>query len=337
MTQQSAIKALLLGNIHPAAHDALRAVGSIEIESLDHELSEEELLKRIGDVHILGVRVATPVTEKVLKSAPKLVAIGAFCAGLDNVDTKTAQSLGIPVFHAPLANTRSVAELVIGSAIMLMRGIPERNAAAHEGKWMKTAEDAHEMLGRTMGIAGYGNIGSQVGLLAEALGMEVLFFDIMDKLPFGRARGVSSLEELLERSDVISLHMPASRPNAHLIGREELKHMKPGAHLINAARGSIMDESALIEALRSGHIGGAALDVFENEPPSNDDPFTSPFQEFPNVLLTPHIGGSTQEAQERIGREIAGMLVQYLKIGGTDRAANKPVDGTQRRKDILGE
>jgi D-3-phosphoglycerate dehydrogenase len=321
---RSKIRVLLLESVSASAVELLRSAGYTAVETHRGSLSESELEAAIRDVHVLGIRSRTQVTDRVLARAKKLIAIGCFCIGTDQVDLKTAEGQGVPVFNAPFSNTRSVAELVLGEIVMLLRGIPERNAAAHAGKWLKSVGGAVEARGKSVGIVGYGHVGSQLGLLAEALGMQVLFYDVQEKLALGNASRVASLDALLQRADIVSLHVPEDPTTRGLIGARELALMRPGRRLINASRGSVVDVAALADALESGHLAGAALDVFPAEPRSDAEPFVSPLQRFPNVLLTPHIGGSTQEAQEGIGVEVAAKLVRYSDNGSTLTAVNFP-------------
>ena len=272
----------------------------------------------------MGIRSATQLTAEVLARAPKLIGIGCFCIGTNQVDLECARSRGIPVFNAPFSNTRSVAELVLAEIIFLMRGIPERNAAAHRGEWLKTATGAREVRGKKLGIVGYGHIGTQIGLLAEGVGMQVSYFDIETKLALGNARAAPSLEKLLAECDVVTLHVPETPETERMIGAAQLAQMKPGAKVINASRGKVVDIDALAAALASRHIGGAALDVFPKEPKGAGDLFVSPMREFHNVILTPHVGGSTEEAQENIGTEVAEKLVKYSDNGSTITAVNFP-------------
>jgi D-3-phosphoglycerate dehydrogenase len=264
------------------------------------------------------------VTERVLRNAPKLAGIGCFCIGTNQVDVDTAAELGVPVFNAPFSNTRSVAELVIAETVMLMRSIPKRNAGAHRGEWIKSAAGSYEVRGKTLGIVGYGNIGKQVGILAEHLGMRVCFYDTEAKLPLGNARQLATLDGLLAESDVITLHVPETAQTLNMIGADQLAAMRRGSHLINASRGTVVDIDALAMALESGHIGGAALDVFPVEPKGNDDRFVSPLTRFDNVILTPHIGGSTAEAQESIGMDVASKLISFLETGSTTGSLSVP-------------
>jgi D-3-phosphoglycerate dehydrogenase len=318
------ISVLLLGGIHASAKDMFLADGYTDVELLSGELDEAELIKRIGSVHMLGIRSATNVNERVLTKAQKLLAIGCFCIGTNQVDLHAAMQRGIPVFNAPFSNTRSVAELVIGELLLLLRDIPAKNAAAHRGEWHKTAKGSYEARGKTLGIVGYGHIGTQVGLLAEALGMRVLYHDIEEKLSLGNATPVQSLPELLRQADVVTLHVPGGPATKNLIGAAELKLMRKGSCLINAARGQIVETQALCDALKRRHIAGAAIDVHPQEPTSKDLPFHSPLQGMENVLLTPHIAGSTAEAQQRIGVEVADRLLKYSNTGATVGAVNFP-------------
>jgi D-3-phosphoglycerate dehydrogenase len=294
------------------------------VESRRGAISTEDLTAAVREVHILGIRSRTQVTREVLANAPKLMAIGCFCIGTEQVDVETAQARGIPVFNAPFSNTRSVAELVIAEIVMLCRGIPERNAAAHKGTWLKALRGAVEVRGKTLGIVGYGHVGLQVALLAEAMGMRVLYVDVEDKLSLGNAKRVSSLDELLAAADIVSLHVPGTASTKGLIGQRELARMRRGASLINASRGSVVDVDALAEAIESGHLSGAAIDVYPTEPESDDEPFETPLRRFENVLLTPHIGGSTLEAQASIGFDVAAKLVRYSDNGSTVQAVNFP-------------
>ncbi|MGI2183134.1 phosphoglycerate dehydrogenase [Shewanella oncorhynchi] len=318
------IKILLLEGVHQSAVDVFERAGYTNIEYHKASLSDEALLESIKDAHFVGLRSRTQLTAEVLKRAEKLIAIGCFCIGTNQVDLATAESLGIPVFNAPFSNTRSVAELVIGEIIMLMRGIPERNAIAHRGGWMKTAAGSYEVRGKTLGVIGYGHIGTQLGILAETLGMRVVFFDIEDKLPLGNAQQIHSMEQLLAQADVVSLHVPETPQTKDMIGAAEFAAMKKGSIFINASRGTVVDIEALTVALKERHLAGAAIDVFPVEPQSNDDEFISPLRGLDNVLLTPHVGGSTAEAQENIGIEVAGKLAKYSDNGSTVSAVNFP-------------
>jgi len=317
------IKILLLEGLHQSAVQSFKNQGYSNIEYLKTSLPEDELIERIKDVHFIGIRSRTQLSEKVLDAAGKLVAIGCFCIGTNQVDLSAALKRAIPVFNAPFSNTRSVAELVLGEIIMLLRGIPQRSAAAHRGEWQKTANNSFEARGKTLGIIGYGHIGTQLSIMAENIGMRVQFYDIEDKLVLGNATQVN-FGTLLKTSDVITLHVPETPQTKNMIGEAELELMKSGSILINASRGTVVDIAALTEALRSKKLAGAAIDVFPVEPKGNDEEFVSPLREFDNVILTPHIGGSTQEAQENIGFEVAGKLVKYSDNGSTLSAVNFP-------------
>ena len=327
------IKILLLEGVHQSAVDVFKRAGYSNIEYHKASLGEEELLAAIKDAHFVGIRSRTQLTQSVLNHAEKLVSIGCFCIGTNQVDLSAAEKLGIPVFNAPFSNTRSVAELVLGEIIMLFRGIPQRNALAHRGGWLKSASGSFEARGKTLGVIGYGHIGTQLGILAETLGMRVIFFDIEDKLPLGNAQQVHSLEQLLSLSEVVSLHVPETPQTKNMIAEAELACMRAGSILINASRGTVVDIDALAKAIRSEHIAGAAIDVFPVEPKSNDDEFVSPLRGLDNVLLTPHVGGSTQEAQENIGIEVAGKLAKYSDNGSTMTAVNFPEVSLAQHKD----
>ncbi|MGL4206625.1 MAG: phosphoglycerate dehydrogenase [Aeromonadaceae bacterium] len=318
------IKILLLEGVHPNTVDTFKAAGYSNIEYLKGSLEEDALIEKIRDVHFIGIRSRSNLTEKVLSAAQKLVAIGCFCIGTNQVNLKAAEALGIPVFNAPFSNTRSVAELVLGEILLLLRGIPAKNAKAHRGEWDKSANNSVEARGKKLGIIGYGHIGTQLSIIAESIGMKVYYYDIENKLSLGNATQVPTLEELLGMADVVSLHVPETASTKDMIGATELAQMKPGSILINAARGTVVDIAALTEALQSGHLAGAAIDVFPVEPTANGEPFVSPLQAFDNVLLTPHIGGSTQEAQENIGLEVSSKLVKYSDNGSTLTAVNFP-------------
>ncbi|HEX3165769.1 MAG TPA: phosphoglycerate dehydrogenase [Chitinophagaceae bacterium] len=311
------IRILFLENISDAAVKNFRGHEYSNVEKITKALTEDDLVKEIKDVHILGIRSKTQITKKVLDAAKKLQAIGCFCIGVNQVDLKAAIKNGVVVFNAPYSNTRSVAELVIGLAIMLIRRIPDKNKAAHEGMWMKDAKNSFELRGKTLGIIGYGNIGSQVSVLAEAMGMKVIFYDVETKLPLGNAEDAKSLKELLNRSDVVTLHVPETSQTKNLINKTNLKYFKKGAILINYARGEVVDLDALRKAIIDGAIGGAAVDVFPQEPEKNGDRFQTPLQDLPNVILTPHIGGSTEEAQVNIGEDVSVKLFNYLEKGIT--------------------
>ena len=318
------IKILLLEGVHQTAVDVLERAGYTNIEYHKASLVEEALLASIKDAHFVGLRSRTQLTAEVLHHAEKLVAIGCFCIGTNQVDLASAEKLGIPVFNAPFSNTRSVAELVIGEIIMLMRGIPQRNAMSHRGGWLKSANGSVEVRGKTLGVIGYGHIGTQLGILAETLGMRVIFFDIEDKLPLGNASQVHSMDKLLAQADVVSLHVPETPQTKDMFAKAEFAQMRQGSFFINASRGTVVDIEDLANALKSEHLAGAAIDVFPVEPKSNDDEFISPLRGLDNVLLTPHIGGSTAEAQENIGVEVAGKLVKYSDNGSTLSAVNFP-------------
>ncbi|EAR55553.1 Phosphoglycerate dehydrogenase [Photobacterium sp. SKA34] len=318
------IKILLLEGLHPSSLEVLQQAGYTNIEYHKGSLAGEELLEAVKDAHFIGIRSRTQLTPEVFAAARKLTAVGCFCIGTNQVDLDEAMRRGIPVFNAPFSNTRSVAELVLGELLLLLRGIPEKNAKAHRGEWIKSADNSFEARGKTLGIIGYGHIGTQLGILAENLGMRVCFYDIESKLTLGNATQVASLSELLNKSDVISLHVPETPETQNIMGAEEFARMKPGSIFINAARGTVVDIDALCSALESKHIAGAAIDVFPVEPKTNNDPFESPLLQFDNVILTPHIGGSTQEAQENIGIEVAGKLVKYSDNGSTLSAVGFP-------------
>lgn len=318
------IKVLLLEGVHPSAVTQFNAAGYHEVEYLKGALDEQELLEKIQNVHFLGIRSRTHLTEEVFAQAKKLVAVGCFCIGTNQVDLAAAEARGIPVFNAPYSNTRSVAELVTGEYLLLLRGIAAKNAKAHRGEWDKSATNSVEARGKKLGIIGYGHIGTQVGILAESLGMQVFYYDIENKLSLGNARQVASLDELLALADVVTLHVPETPETFNMIGQAQFAAMKPNAIFLNASRGTVVDIDALVGALDSGHIAGAALDVFPVEPATNKDPFVSPLQRFDNVILTPHIGASTLEAQENIGIEVAEKLVRYSDNGSTLTAVNFP-------------
>jgi D-3-phosphoglycerate dehydrogenase len=322
--EKDKIRILLLEGIHQNSVDNLKAHGYSNIELLPTALSGDDLKGAIKDAHFVGIRSRTQLTEEVLQAAEKLIGIGCFCIGTNQVDLNAALRQGIPVFNAPYSNTRSVAELVIAHTVNLMRGIPQRNAAAHRGGWLKSAKDSYEIRGKKLGIVGYGNIGAQVSVLAESMGMKVYFYDVIAKLPLGNATQVQSLNELLGLADVVSLHVPDNAGTRWMIKEEQIRAMKPGGYLINYARGKVVDIDALAAAIQDGHLLGAAIDVFPEEPKSNNDEFISPLREFDNVILTPHIGGSTQEAQENIGTEVSEKLIRYSDNGSTLSAVNFP-------------
>jgi len=318
------IKILLLEGVHQSALDALHDAGYTNIEYHKTALAEDELIEKISDAHFIGIRSRTQLTANVLEHARKLVAIGCFCIGTNQVDLDAASAKGIVVFNAPYSNTRSVAELVLGQLILLLRGIPAKNAACHRGGWIKSAAGSFETRGKRLGIIGYGSIGTQLSVLAESLGMEVCFYDIVTKLPLGNARQIKSLKELLSTSDIISLHVPETSSTKMMIGAKEVSQMKKGSIFINASRGTVADLDAVAEAIKSGDLGGAAVDVFPVEPKGNDEEFVSPLRGLDNVILTPHIGGSTMEAQENIGIEVADKLIKYSDVGTTIAAVNFP-------------
>lgn len=318
------LRFVLLEGIHPSAVDTLRAHGYTNVETFRQSLSGDELVRAIERAHFVGIRSRTHLTEEVIARAPRLSAIGCFCIGTNQVDLDAAARRGIPVFNAPYSNTRSVAELVLGEIIMLMRGIPAKNAKLHRNGWEKSAANSYEVRGKTLGVVGYGHIGTQIGILAEQLGMSVLFHDIEKKLPLGNARQAASLDALLTESDVVTLHVPATPATKNMITAVQLAKMKRGSHLINASRGDVVDIDALAAALASEHLHGAAIDVFPIEPSGNEGVFESPLTRFDNVILTPHIGGSTSEAQANIGGEVAAKLLRYSDNGSTVTAVNFP-------------
>ena len=320
---KSEIKILLLENIHPIATEALAAEG-FQVETVKGALSEAELAARIRDVHVLGIRSKTHVTPRVIDEARRLLTIGAFCIGTNQIALGHASRHGVPVFNAPFSNTRSVAELILAEIVMLSRHLGDRVREVHDGKWRKVAVGSHEVRGRTIGIVGYGHIGSQIGVLAEAFGMRVVFYDIAAKLPMGNNRAMGSLEDVLEQADFVTLHVPETPQTKNMIGAAELARMKSGACLLNASRGTVVVIDALAEALRSGHIGGAAVDVYPSEPETNSDGFQSPLRGLGNVILTPHIGGSTEEAQEAIGKEVSASLIKFVNQGATTGSVNFP-------------
>ena len=318
------IKFLLLEGIHPSAVDVLQTAGYSQIESLPGALSDAELKRKIVDAHFVGIRSRTQLTADVFADASKLVAVGCFCIGTNQVDLQAARERGIAVFNAPFSNTRSVAELVLAEAILLLRGVPEKSAEAHRGGWLKSAENSFEIRGKTLGIIGYGSIGTQLSVLAEGLGMRVVFFDVVTKLPLGNAQQIAKLNELLAEADVVTLHVPETQATQCMIGAAEIAAMKPGSVLINASRGTVVEIEALAEALRQKKLLGAAIDVFPVEPRSNKDSFESPLRGLSNVILTPHVGGSTMEAQANIGVEVAEKLVKYSDNGTSTSSVNFP-------------
>lgn len=330
------IKILFLENISDKAVQLFKQQGYTNVKKLTGALSEEDLIREVKDVHLLGIRSKTQITAKVLEAATKLQAIGCFCIGVNQVNLKAATKKGIVVFNAPYSNTRSVAELVLGLSIMLIRRIPDKNKAAHEGTWLKDAKGSFELRGKTLGIIGYGNIGSQLSIMAEALGMKVVFYDTETKLPLGNATKCDSLKQLLGVADIVSLHVPETPQTKNLVNKTNLKYFKKGAILINYARGEVVDLSALAKALKDGDISGAAIDVFPWEPEKNGDRFESPLQGLSNVILTPHIGGSTEEAQQNIGEDVSIKLFNYLERGITNGSHTvpaislPPVEGAHR-------
>lgn len=318
------IRILLLENVHESAAEVLAAEGYGSVERVGHAMDPGELVERLRDVHVLGIRSRTRLTEEILQRAERLFCIGCFSVGTDQVDLEAAAALGIPVFNAPHANTRSVAELVMGMSVILLRDVFRKSTAAHRGDWLKTAQGAREVRGKTIGIVGYGHIGSQVSVLAEAMGLNVIFHDIVPKLPLGNARPAGSLTELLRSSDIVTLHVPDTPATHQLLNRTLLETMRPGSYLLNTSRGTVVDLTALADLLRAGHLAGAAVDVFPREPSSAHERFASPLQGIENVVLTPHIGGSTQEAQKNIGREVALKLAHFSDRGTTTGAVNFP-------------
>jgi len=320
---KSEIKILLLENISPVATAAFKEEG-FHVETVKGALPEEELVAKIRDVHVVGLRSKTQITEKVLDEARRLLTVGAFCIGTNQIRLAHANKRGVPVFNAPFSNTRSVAELMISEIVMLSRHLGDRVREVHTGQWRKVSVGSHEVRGKTIGIVGYGHIGSQVGVLAESFGMRVVFHDIVAKLPMGNNRSMSKLEDVLAEADFVTLHVPETPQTKMMIGAAELARMKKGACLLNASRGTVVDIDALAAAIKSGHIGGAAVDVYPKEPETNSDGFESPLRGLPNVVLTPHIGGSTEEAQEAIGREVSAALIKFINQGATTGAVNFP-------------
>jgi D-3-phosphoglycerate dehydrogenase len=311
------INILFLENISDAAVKHFKESGYASVRKLSGALSEEQLIKEIKDVHLLGIRSKTQITAKVLAAAKKLQAVGCFCIGVNQVDLKAATGAGVVVFNAPYSNTRSVAELIIGLSVMLIRRIPDKSKAAHEGIWLKESKGSYELRGKTLGIIGYGNIGSQVSVLAEAMGMKVIYYDTVTKLPLGNAVQKKTLKEVVSLADIVTLHVPDTPQTKNLINKNVLKQFKKGSILLNYARGEVVDLEALAKGLQDGQFSGAAVDVYPWEPEKNGDKFTTPLQGLPNVILTPHIGGSTEEAQENIGEDVSNKLFQYLETGMT--------------------
>jgi D-3-phosphoglycerate dehydrogenase len=320
---KSQIKILLLENIHPIAHQMLKDEG-FSVEGAKHAFTEEELISKAANVHVLGIRSKTQITKKYLAQAKRLMNIGAFCIGTNQIDLQAAKVHGVAAFNAPFSNTRSVAELVLAEIVMLSRQIGDRSMLLHLGKWDKSASGCYEIRGKTLGIIGYGHIGSQVSVLAESFGMKVIYYDIITKMPIGNSRQVAKLEELLKNSDFITLHVPETPQTKDMISSKELKAMKKGGYLINASRGTVVDIPALKAALTSKQVAGAAIDVFPEEPESNDQKFKSELQNIPNVILTPHIGGSTEEAQANIGVEVATSISKFINNGSTTGSVNFP-------------
>ncbi len=318
------VNILLLEGISPEAVAAFEDAGYTSLRTLKGAMSEAELAAAIAPVHILGIRSKTQVTRGILRAAPRLLSVGCFCIGTNQVDKAAATESGVVVFNAPYSNTRSVAELVIGAAIMLIRRIPDKHKAAHEGIWLKESAASHELRGKTIGIIGYGNIGSQVSVLAEALGMHVVYFDIEKKLPLGNARPLNGMDAVLAEADIITLHVPATAATAGMMNESTLARCKPGALLINYARGEVADIDAIAAALRTGRLGGAAVDVYPEEPEKNGARFVSPLQGLSNVLLTPHIGGSTEEAQASIGQDVSAKIIRYIEDGATQGSLTVP-------------
>jgi len=318
------IRVLLLEGIHERAEEAFRRAGYTSVTRLADALRGDDLLEAVAETEIIGIRSRTQLTPEVLAAADRLLAIGCFCIGTNQVALEEAALMGVPVFHAPHSNTRSVAELVLGLSVMLMRDVFQKSSLAHQGLWRKSAVGSHELRGKTLGIVGYGHIGSQVSILAEAFGLNVVYHDIVPKLTLGNATALDTLDELLATSDIVSLHVPETDITRGLMTPARLDRMKPGAYLINASRGSVVDVDALAERLRDGRIGGAAVDVFPREPKSKDETFESALRGIPNVILTPHVGGSTEEAQEAIGTDVAGQLISYSDSGATTASVNFP-------------
>ncbi|MFW1676534.1 phosphoglycerate dehydrogenase [Pontibacter sp. JAM-7] len=331
---KSKIKILLLEGVHQSAVDTFNAHGYDNIEYLTGSLPEAELLERVKDVHFIGIRSRTQLTPAIFEAADKLVAVGCFCIGTNQVNLEAATIRGVAVFNAPYSNTRSVAELVIAEAILLLRGVAEKNAKAHRGVWQKSAKNSFEIRGKKLGIVGYGSIGSQLSVIAESMGMQVYFYDVVTKLPLGNATQVGSLKELLRKTDIVSLHVPETAATKNMMGAEEFAEMKQGGIFLNAARGTVVDIDALCAALASGHIHGAAIDVFPVEPRTNNDEFISPLREFDNVILTPHVGGSTMEAQENIGYEVSEKLIKYSDNGSSITSVNFPEVALPEHPDV---
>jgi D-3-phosphoglycerate dehydrogenase len=318
------IKILLLENISDSAVAELKQSGYTSVKQLNGALSEDELAKAVKGVHLLGIRSKTRITKNVIEAADKMLAIGAFCIGVNQVDLKSATEKGVAVFNAPYSNTRSVAELIIGLCVILIRKIADKNAAAHRGEWLKEAKGSFELRGKTLGIIGYGNIGSQVSNMAEAMGMHVVYYDVATKLPHGNAKQIRDLKELLKQSDIVTLHVPSDSTTRNMINADTLKAMKTGGLFLNYSRGDVVDLKALQKAIKSGKLAGAAVDVFPDEPEKNGDVFTTVLQNLPNVILTPHIGGSTEEAQANIGLDVTSKLLKYLELGTSEGSHTVP-------------
>jgi len=331
---KSKIKFLLLEGVHQSALETLNAAGYTNIEYLKTSLPDDELKARIKDAHFVGIRSRTQLTDEIFEAAEKLIAVGCFCIGTNQVDLKAATKRGVAVFNAPYSNTRSVAELSLAEIIMLMRGIPERNAQCHRGGWNKSADNSYEIRGKKLGIIGYGSIGTQLSVMAESMGMDVYFYDVVTKLPLGNAKQVGSLNELLNLADVVSLHVPETTATKWMMGPEQFAQMKQGSILLNASRGTVVDIDALAEAIRSKKLLGAAIDVFPVEPRANGEEFITPLREFDNVILTPHVGGSTLEAQENIGKEVGEKLAQYSDNGTTTSSVNFPEVALPSNKNV---
>lgn len=317
------MKVLLLENIHESAQQAFLAEG-YQVESLEHGLTSDELKSALQDVSILGIRSSTQLTDEVLDAAPRLLAVGAFCIGTNQIDLQAAASRGIAVFNAPFSNTRSVVELAVGGMIALSRRLMEFNLMTHQGTWKKSAKGSHELRGQTLGIIGYGNIGSQLSVLAENLGLNVIFYDTSEKLALGTAKKAEALDELLAQADIISLHVDGRTQNKRLISKTEFSRMKKGALFLNLSRGNVVDQAALVEAIESEALAGAFLDVYEQEPKSSNSQFENSLQQFPNVIMTPHIGGATEESQDNIGGFVSRKLTQFIDAGNTDLSVNLP-------------
>lgn len=320
---KSQIKIFLAENIHPVAEALLKSEG-FSVETGKSALSEEELIKKVSDVHVLGIRSKTEITAPYIQSAKKLMTIGCFCIGTNQVDLNAARDQGVVVFNAPFSNTRSVAELIMSEIVMLSRKLGDRNREMHTGEWVKSAAGCFEVRGKTLGIIGYGHIGSQVSVLAESFGMKVIYFDIVNKMPLGNSRQISKLDELLSQADFVTLHVPETPQTLNMMGQKEISKMKKGAYLLNASRGTVVDLGALKSALVEKQLAGASVDVFPDEPEANNDKFKHDLQGVPNVILTPHIGGSTEEAQENIGIEVAQSFIKFINNGSTTSCVNFP-------------